>query len=60
MPRGREEGGKPFACPLVLVAILADRILFVHDFFMRDTMHLAAFAKRWLTATATTNVFYVF
>ena len=26
MPRGRGEGGKPFACPLVLVAILADGI----------------------------------
>ena len=36
VPRGRGEGGKPFACPLVLVAIPADGIYFFHDDFLRE------------------------
>ena len=36
VPRGRGEGGKPFACPLVLVAIPADGIYFLHDDFLRE------------------------
>ncbi len=36
MPRGRGEGGKPFACPLVLVAIFAVGILFVHVNLLRE------------------------
>ena len=55
---GRGEGGKTFACPLVLVAIFADGILFIHDYVMRDTMGLAAFAKGVLTATASMIFLY--
>ena len=36
VPRGRGEGGKPFACPLVLVATFADGILFVHVDLLRE------------------------
>ena len=33
VPRGRGEGGKPFACPLVLVATFADGIFIFSRFF---------------------------
>ena len=58
MPRGRGEGGKPFACPLVLVAIFADGIFFVHVDFTARRIDLAAYTKRVLTATA--SMIYIF
>ena len=46
VPRGRGEGGKPFACPLVLVATWT-RGAFIFTTNILNSMHLAASAKRW-------------